>query len=192
MNRIKGMMLSLILIVGLNPFVQLMAVDQPSEPAMIQEADVIVNPEIINNLPGTDDEKEPLLESMPVCAPGSTFKSWMDYRKITSKSSRQWKLQQEAYTDDQGFRRIGDYYMVAMARQYGPVGEKYLITFSSGASILAIIGDIKGGTSCQHKDSSMVEFILEADLIAPVIRRSGNVNKVYEGTVISIHVVPGE
>lgn len=186
------MMLSLVLIVGLNPFVQLMAVDQPSEPVTIKEAEVIVDPEIINKLPGTDDEKEPLLESMPVCAPGSTFKSWMDYRKITSTSSRQWKLQQEAYTDDQGFRRIGEYYMVAMARQYGPVGKKHLITFSSGASILAVIGDIKGGTTCKHPDSSMLEFIIDAQTISPVIKRSGNVNKVYEGTIISIHVVPGE
>lgn len=185
-------MLSLVLIVGLNPFVQLMAVDQPSKPVTIQEADVIIDPEIINNLPGTDDEKEPLLESLPVCAPGSTFKSWMDYRKITNKSSRQWKLQQEAYTDDQGFRRIGDYYMVAMARQYGPVGKKYLITFSSGASILSIIGDIKGGTTCAHKDTSMLEFLVNADMITQAVKRSGNVNKIYDGTIISIHVVPGE
>jgi hypothetical protein len=154
----------------------------------------VSDPQVIDydTLPGTDDEKQPPYETVPVCAPDSTFKSWMDYRKITSTSSWQWKLQQHATTDESGFRKIDEYFMVAMAKQYGPLGTKYLITLSSGLSIPVIIGDIKGNTTCSHPDTSILEFIIDIDMLLPIIKRSGNVNKVFEGTIIEIRVVEDE
>lgn len=143
------------------------------------------NPSLIYQNP----DKEPFYETMPICSTTSTFKSWMDYRKITSTSSRQWKYQQIATTDDSGFRKIDEYYMVAMAKQYGPVGTKYLISFSGGSQIYAMIGDIKGGTTCTHPDKSMLEFIVDIETLLPIIKRSGNVNKVFEGTIIEIRKV---
>ena len=124
--------------------------------------EVVVDQQIdYDSLPGTDDEKQPPFETVPVCDPNSTFKSWMDYRKITSTTSRQWKLQQHAKTDESGFRKIGEYFMVAMAKQYGPVGTKYIITLSSGVSIPVIIGDVKSGTTCAHNDGSILEHIVD-------------------------------
>ena len=38
-----------------------------------------------------DPNKEPLYETMPICSTIATFKSWMDYRKITNTTTRQWK-----------------------------------------------------------------------------------------------------
>lgn len=155
--------------------------------------EVVVDQQIdYDSLPGTDDEKQPPFETVPVCAPNSTFKSWMDYRKITSATSRQWKLQQYATTDESGFRKIDEYFMVAMAKQYGPVGTKYIITLSSGVSIPVIIGDVKSGTTCVHPDTSMLEFIIDVESILPVVKRSGNVNKVFEGTIVEIRVVEDE
>lgn len=145
-----------------------------------------------DSLPGTDDEKQPPFETVPVCAPNSTFKSWMDYRKITSTRSRQWKLQQYATTDESGFRKIDEYFMIAMAKQYGPVGTKYIITLSSGLIIPVIIGDVKSGTTCVHPDSSMAEFIIDIETLLPIVKRSGNVNKVFEGTIVEIRVVEDE
>ncbi|MFA5448851.1 MAG: hypothetical protein WC292_00195 [Clostridia bacterium] len=48
-------------------------------------------------------------------------KTYMDYRSITRLGSRQLELQQRAWTDSQGFRKIDDYYMVAMGTFYGEV-----------------------------------------------------------------------
>lgn len=155
--------------------------------------EVVVDHQIdYDSLPGTDDEKQPPFETVPVCAPNSTFKSWMDLRKITSTRSRQWKLQQYATTDESGFRKVGEYFMVAMAKQYGPVGTKYIITLSSGVSIPVIIGDVKSGTTCVHPDTSMLEFIIDVESILPIVMRSGNVNKVFEGTIVEIRVVEDE
>lgn len=126
---------------------------------------------------------------MPVCNTTSTFKSWMDYRMITSKSSGQWSLQQKATNDDNGFRKVDKYYTVAMASQYGPVGTKYLITFSGGTLIYVMIGDIKANTNCSHDDSSMLEFIIDKDIMPKENKRSGNFNSIFEGTITEIKLV---
>lgn len=136
-----------------------------------------------------DPNKEPLYDTMPICSTKATFKSWMDYRKITNTTTRQWKYRNLATTDENGFRRIDDYYMVAMAKMYGPVGTKYYITFSGGASIYAMMGDLKGATKCQHPDTSMLEFIIDLDTLLPIVRKSGNVNKVFEGTIVEIRII---
>lgn len=136
-----------------------------------------------------DPNKEPLYETMPICSITSTFKSWMDHDTITNHSTRQWALKQIATTDESGFRKIDDFYMVAMAKQYGPVGTKYLITFSSGSRIYVIIGDLKAGTTCVHPDKSMIEFIVSTDTLLKSVKSSGNVNKVFEGTIVEIRKV---
>jgi hypothetical protein len=134
-------------------------------------------------------DKEPLYETMPICSTTSTFKSWMSYEKITNTSSRQWKLQQIATTDEYGFRKVGEYYMVAMAKQYGPVGSKYIITFRGGQQMPVIIGDVKANTSCTHPDGSMFELIVVSDRMPSNVKRSGNYNSMIEGTITEIRVV---
>ena len=137
-----------------------------------------------------DLDIQPQYETMPICSPTSTFKSWMDYRKITSQSSRQWKLQQVATTDEYGFRLIDEeYYMVAMAKQYGPVGTKYLISFSGGQQMKAIIGDTKGAMECTHPDGSMIEMIVDSERMPSNVKRSGNYNSMIIGTITEIRKV---
>ena len=45
-------------------------------------------------------------ESLPIPDVNTDFKTYMDYRAITNTDSVQYALQQEAYTDSQGIRRI--------------------------------------------------------------------------------------
>jgi hypothetical protein len=99
----------------------------------------------------------------------SSFKSWMDFRMITNRTSRQWELQQHAYTDDNGFRRHGDLYMVAVGTYFleNGVGDILEITFSTGDSIRAVVGDVKDDRhTCEYNresvaDGSVVEFIVD-------------------------------
>ena len=59
----------------------------------------------------------------------TSFKTYMDYRTITDKSSAQYMLQMEAYTDDMGLRKYGDHYIVAMGAYYSDnVGDTFKIT----------------------------------------------------------------
>jgi len=142
--------------------------------------------------PHQDGEPTTAYETIPICSITSTFKSWMDYRKITNISTRQWRYQQIATTDEYGFRKVGEYYMVAMAKQYGPVGTKYLITFSGGQQMHAIIGDIKGGTTCTHPDMSMIEMIVDSDKMPGNVKSSGNYNSMIIGTITEIRKVQEE
>lgn len=121
-----------------------------------------------------------------VCDTNSTFKSWMDYRKITDTTSDQYMYQQKAITNAKGIRVYEGHFMVAMSATYGSVGDTFKITFEDGNFILAMIGDIKAGTDCTHPDGSMLEFIVDVDVIPEDIKLSGNFNKLYEGVITSI------
>lgn len=121
----------------------------------------------------------------PVCSLG-TFKSWMDYRSITVPSSDQYKLQSMATTNQAtGIREYKDHLMVAMAAPYGPVGSTYEITFESNQKIKVIIGDIKADTDCEHSDGSMIEFIVDKNMIGN-IATTGDFNQLFSGKIISI------
>jgi hypothetical protein len=129
--------------------------------------------------------KEPLVESEYICSKG-TFKSYMDFRKITSPSSRQFKLQKIAETNKDGHRVVGKYIMVAMSKEYGPVGAKYEVYFKDGQSISVIIGDVKHEKCVSSADGSIIEFIVDTKLMSPLIRRLGNYNKIYNGPIVAI------
>lgn len=129
-------------------------------------------------------EKEKLI-NVEVCST-STFKSWMDYRAITSRSSIQYKLQTIATTNEHGFRVVDDKVLVAMGPQYGPVGEEYTIIFSDGQTLEIMIGDIKHEGCNSSRDGSMIEFIVDRTLISPTARRLGNYNYLFNGPIFEI------
>jgi len=127
-------------------------------------------------------------ETREVCST-STFKSWMDFRAITSKSSVQYKLQQSATTDkNYGFRMIDGNILVAMGPQYGPVGSKYIIQFEDGKVINAMIGDIKH-QGCTSDDGSMIEFIVDSNTLPKFLKTSGNFNQLFHGSISMIREV---
>lgn len=72
------------------------------------------------------------------------FKAYMDYRTITDEKAPQWKYRELAHTDDNGFRRIADDYVVALGTYYATgVGERFRVTLDTGVSFTVITGDIK-------------------------------------------------
>ena len=102
------------------------------------------------------------------------FKTYMDYRKITDKTSKQWKLQEQAWTEGRGFRKIGEHFLVAVGTFYADeVGKELLIEFEDGQQIKAIVGDIKQD---RHTDptnryvpihGNIVEFIVDTEKLDP-------------------------
>lgn len=128
------------------------------------------------------------------------FKSWMDFRAITSRTSRQWYLQQLAHTDDLGFRRIDDLYMVAVGTyflEYG-VGDVFEVTLSSGIVFRAVAGDVK---SDEHTDPTnrftlhngcMLEFIVDRPYMDDMARRMGDMSWAgLAGDIVTIERIPG-
>ena len=131
----------------------------------------------------------------------TSMKTYMDYRTITDKSSKQYKLQQDnnVYTDDEGFRKIEDKFIVAVGTYYGTVGTELLIELSSGTVFEAIIGDLKADkhtdkTNRQHKiDGSVVEFIVDTKKLHPMVRKMGDCSYSklhnFKGNVVNITVL---
>lgn len=111
------------------------------------------------------------------------FKTYMDYRRITDKTSKQWKLQEQAWTEGRGFRKIGEHFLVAVGTFYADeVGKELLIEFEDGQKIKAIVGDIKQD---RHTDptnryvpinGNIVEFIVDTEKLEPEVIRLGDVS----------------
>lgn len=158
-----------------------------------QETDQILTE---HNIVGSDSEIEGsgyISMGLPEDADGS-FKTYMDYKKITNKSSRQWYLQQLAYTDSAGFRKFNDSYLVAVGTYYADeVGEEFRVTLDSGIVFHAMVGDIKQDihTDANNQyvtiNGNIMEFIVDVDKLDDLTKKLGNVsNSGLEGSIIKI------
>lgn len=125
---------------------------------------------------------------------GGSFKSYTDYRCLSKKSS-QWKLQEQAYTDKNGLRKIGDAYLVALGSYYGTtLGTKYTVTLSSGNTFKIILCDYKSDkdTNYNHQvtvsDGSILEFYVDTKILPKRVRTSGTIGTLdfFAGDVVSI------
>lgn len=126
-----------------------------------------------------------------------SFKSYTDYHCL-SRSSAQWKLQEKAYTDENGLRKIGDAYLVALGSYYGKtLGTKYKVTLSSGKTITVMLCDFK---SDRHTDGShrytahngcALEFYVDTDKLPSSARRAGSIGAIngFGGTITNIEKV---
>ncbi|MGN1089125.1 MAG: hypothetical protein ACI4Q6_01885 [Huintestinicola sp.] len=136
--------------------------------------------------------------SLPLPDVDTDFKTYMDYRTITDTSSLQYALQEKAYTDSQGIRRIGDDVCVALGTGYTEgCGERFEITLDSGKEFTVIVGDIKA--DC-HTDSTnryvelwegqgdVLEFIVDTKKLDRKVRLMGSVGEYdsYKGNISSI------
>ena len=149
--------------------------------SMLVEEEVIT-PQVVY------EEPEPVISYTDVraCSTTSTFKSYMDYRMITNRSTRQYALQQEAYTGSDGLRYVDDRVMVAMAEQ--TVGTILDIKLSDGDVIRAIVGDIKANTRCAHPDGSILEFIVDTRMMDTHIKMTGNYDSLYNGPISTLRL----
>lgn len=125
-----------------------------------------------------------------------SFKSYMSYKALTSKSSIQYKIQQSAWTDEEGLRRYDDYYMVATGSAYGSVGDILRVKLTNGTVFTAVKGDMKADkdTDEQNKicihDKSVIEFIVDTQTLNKTAKKLGNVSCLgFEGPIESIEVV---
>ena len=133
------------------------------------------------------------VETLEVCST-STFKSWMDYRYITSVSSDQYALQQLAETGEHGIRMYDGYMLVAMGNHYAnnTIGKKFEIEFTGGDVLKVMVGDIKADQHTDDKncisvhDKAIIEFIVDADVMNGDAKYHGDFNWLFTGSIKSI------
>ena len=111
----------------------------------------------------------------------TNFKSYTNYT-LLNKRSIQWKLQEKAYTDENGLRKIDNYYLAAMGSYYSTtIGDTFRLTTDTGVVFDIILCD---GKSDRHTDSRhmytvsnncMVEFYVDMSTLNPDVKRKGSV-----------------
>lgn len=120
-------------------------------------------------------------EEIPSCSSSST-KTYMDYRKITSKGSTQYKYIQDYMTVDEETGLLLDedgFIGVALGSYYGSIGDRYYITLDSGV-ILPVVkieekANAETDNGCYHySDNSVIEFVIDTDIAAEYFGRAGN------------------
>lgn len=125
---------------------------------------------------------------------GGSFKSYTDY-KCLLRSSAQWKLQEKAYTDENGLRKIGDAYLVALGSYYGTtLGTKYKVTLSNGNVFNIILCDCKQDRHTDSKNQaclingSLLEFYVDSSKLPKSAKLSGSIGSIsfFSGDVVSI------
>jgi len=126
----------------------------------------------------------------------SSVKTYMDYRTITSPTSKQYQIIQERLTISNGFLiydglRIG----VALGSAFGEVGSKWDFILSSGLQLNVIKIEEKADehtlNGCQHEtDGSVIEFVIDTtyegfDTYENGYLYGGNFNKLdmFSGTI---------
>lgn len=149
-------------------------------------------------------KKFPEVFDIPDC--DTSFKAYMDYNCITDNTTKQWELQQTAYTDEYGLRKINKDYCVAIGSYYSKtVGERLKIKLDSGNEFTVIISDIKKD---EHTDSSnrytpvydingafysanVLEFIVDKNRLHSMVKTLGTVSyyEEFKGNITSIEKI---
>lgn len=138
----------------------------------------------------------------------SPTKAYMDYKKITDKTSNQWRFihtQQGVTVNNNGYLVTPDGYIgVALGGYFGDIGEKYLFELSSGAILKLIKVEEKAdkdtcGSNYMAYDGSVIEFVVDPDKMQAHIWSNGlvwqgnfNNNPEFAGEIKSIWRVEHE
>lgn len=134
----------------------------------------------------------------------TAFKSYMDYRCITSRRSPQYKLQGECWTDENGLRRLGDDYVIAVGSYYADhIGDRLEITLENGDGFTAVVGDFKANchTDSTHRyypmsggRKNVIEFIVDTESLDRTARRMGDISYIdgFGGDIADVEKIDGE
>ena len=135
-----------------------------------------------NFLDGTKVIKLPELEGY------NGGKTYEPYTTITSVNSSQYKLQQKAYTNEDGFRMINGRYMIATGSGVShDIGRYIDIVLENGTVIPCVIGDAKDDAHTDQefhimtkKSHCVSEFLVDESVMNPDLLLSGNMSNYRE------------
>lgn len=111
-----------------------------------------------------------------------SYKCYEDYKCITDTSSPQWRLQQEAYTDENGLRKVDDLYCVALGSHYGTkIGTEYIIELDTGAQFKVILADQKADCDTDVENiadgnGAVIEFVVDTPYLDSTARKMGDIS----------------
>lgn len=116
----------------------------------------------------------------------SGFKSYMDYRAVTTKSSPAYRLTRESHISSEGICLYDDRYLIAIGLHFNAkVGDYVDLTLANGTVIKCVVGDRK---SWRDTDSSMIftkndcmsEFIVNEDYLSTIVKHKGDISYAHD------------
>ena len=132
----------------------------------------------------------------------SSFKTFMSYKAIKNRTTKQYELQQDCTTSPEGLRTYNGYYAVALGTGFNAeVGDYVDVELSSGNTLHCVVGDIKQDchtdkTNKQvEQNGNVVEFIVDTKKLDPDVKKTGdisNVSEQFQGDVENIVVYEEE
>lgn len=133
------------------------------------------------------EEEKYVIHKKVIVKQSSSFKSYMPYTAITSKTSKQYKLSQQCTTNELGLRMIQDRFCVAVGTGVtSEIGTYINVVLKNGIIIPCVVGDIKADihTSSDNITTSsngcVSEFLIDKTTLPRKIKRSGNISNCYE------------
>ena len=132
--------------------------------------------------------EEELDKEIPLCSYDADDLTFMDYRAVTDRTSRQYYFRTHGYTGSNGLRMYNGFVQIAVGNYYGKVGDYLKITFSNGYELYGIVGDSKGNR-CHHTDGnirSQVELLVDDTVIPRSAWTYGTFNHLIGDKIIKI------
>ncbi len=132
----------------------------------------------------------------------NSFKTYMDYNKITNTSTKQWQLQQNATTNEQGLRTLDSLYMIAIGSDYANVGDIIKVTLDSGIQFECIVGDIKNANDSNATGQyhyagdgiNIIEFIVDTNTLHDLTKVMGDISYIegFSGHITKLEKKKGD
>ena len=150
---------------------------------------IVNEEEVVNEVDVVSEEPVVVINCKTYEVPSNKgFKSYMDYRAITSTSSYQFQLQKlYASTNDCGIRVVNDRYCIAVGTHFGAEIGQYLdLILENGTVIPCVLSDIKADI---HTDENNIvtlhngcvsEFIVDTSSLYNMSKLMGDVSYCYE------------
>lgn len=133
-----------------------------------------VNSELISDIP---------LKLQEYDVEDRSIKSFMSYESISSKSSNQYQLQQNAYTGEYGIRKIHNRYCIALGSYFTTETGTYIdLILQNGIIVPCILADCKSDIDTDNlhmktmHDQSLVEFIVDTKNIDSYVLKTGDIS----------------
>lgn len=143
------------------------------------------------------------VKNIPVCSNSQT-KTYMDYKMITDKTSKQWQYINASgrIKIENGYLMEDEYIGVALGSYFGEIGTKYIFTLDTGKQIKVVKieekADAHTKNGCQQKwDGSVIEFVIDSNAFEKSANGyvyNGNFNNVaqFKGHIEKIEMVMEE
>lgn len=129
-------------------------------------------------------------------------KFFTDYRYYSLWYTPHYRLQQSAWTDEQGLRRYNNDYIVALGSFYSTdIGDRFEITLDTGKIFTVILGDGKVDADCDSKNmytpcvdyggnaaANLLEFVIDENVLSSEVYNYGSLDYLdeFKGNIIEM------